>query len=827
MKREKEAAQAQALRFQREAKETLEHKVEERTHELKKSEEKYKTILASIDEGYYELNLKGDFTFINDAVCEIWGLTREELTGMNYRDYMSKETAERAYKEFNRVFRTREPGELLDWEIIRGDRERRHLETSVGIILSNSGRGKGFRGIVRDITEKKLAEEALKELEMQKSRFFANISHEIRTPLTLILSPIESVLQDDYEKEVNKKFFKNLQKNAIRLLRLINNLLDFSKLEAGRMSMQVQEVNMVKMIKFYIDTVRPAADTKNIHLIFHSEKDSINLFLDLKKSDKIAMNIFSNALKFTEKGGEISFLIREDETNCYIEIRDTGVGIPYDKLDLIFDRFSQADSTTTRKYEGTGIGLALAKEFVEMHNGNITVESKYIDDYPEDHGTCFTLIFPKGKNHLENRPDVEFIGKSDLSESIKDHRRVTSLGLMEDMKDESSNGLIEKSLDREIPSERILIVEDNPEMRNFLKILLHEYYNVYLAENGEEGLKTAEKIKPSLIITDVMMPIMNGYEMTKKLKEDKQLKRIPVLMLTARVELSQKIEGLEYGANDYLTKPFNSKELLTRIKILLKSYEYEKMILNRNIQIEKELEIARLLQHKLLPEKKLEISGYNFHATYIPMDKVGGDFYDYKVRDNCIDLFIADVSGHGLPGAFLSMITKMALESITQRTSTNKVQYLLNDVIHKSTVKGNYVTSFFCTIDKLTNIVKFTKAGHVPPLLFRKNNTLNDDEFIELKTKGTPLGLFKSVKYEEGEIQLLSGDRLVFYTDGVTECMNDQQVMYGTDEFKKYIKNNIDLNPQTFSTNFLETLKKFSGSEHFKDDLTLLIFDVL
>jgi signal transduction histidine kinase/class 3 adenylate cyclase len=456
---------------------------------------------------------------------------------------------------------------------------------------------------LREQTEKlEEANKKLHELDKIKSNFFTNISHEIRTPLTLILSPIESVLQGDYGETVDNKFFENIQRNAIRLLKLINNLLDFSKIEAGKMIMKIHEADIVAYIKSYIGAVHSSAESKKITLDFVSMHNSVMLWFDKDKIDKILMNLFSNALKFTAAGGAIKVILKDDDHNCYIEFSDTGVGIPADKLNSIFDRFSQADSSSTRKYEGTGIGLALAKELAEMHEGKITAVSKNIENYPQDHGTTFTVTIPKGKVHFENMEHVKFVSNEHLDESIPDHhsarikdftelREKNDTCKLNDIHDEKESAAPAKNKPSRSSNHfnKILIVEDNPDMREFLFFLLKDRYSVNTAVNGVDGLEKAMEIKPDLIISDVMMPLMNGYEMTKKIKEHDILKMIPVLMLTAKVEISNKIEGLEYGADDYLTKPFNSKELITRINSLLKINSLQKELIELNHDLETEV----------------------------------------------------------------------------------------------------------------------------------------------------------------------------------------------------------------------------------------------
>jgi sigma-B regulation protein RsbU (phosphoserine phosphatase) len=434
------------------------------------------------------------------------------------------------------------------------------------------------------------------------------------------------------------------------------------------------------------------------------------------------------------------------------------------------------------------------------------------------------MILPVGTEHFENKRNVKFIETSNLDSYVKDYRQI---GVFEnEIPGSADSSSAEPEVNESVPApgaKTILVVDDNEGMRNFLKILLQKQYRVIFAENGEEGIIRVREEKPDLVISDLMMPVMNGLEMTAQIKNDEKMKTTPVIMLTADTDLINKVSGLENGADDYLHKPFNTLELITRISSLLNNYEYQQIISRRNADIEREMEVARFLQNRLLPLSLPEIPGFHEHAIYIPMDKIGGDFYDIENRDGFLNLFIADVSGHGLPGAFLATITKMALENITDRTYSNRVLSLLNNVIMRYTVQSNFVTAFFATVDTGSRIMRYACAGHNPPVIYRKKN----DELIELKTKGMPLGWFDNITIEEKTIQLEPGDRVVLYTDGIIECVNKEKEMFEEERFFEMIRTLSNKPAVEFSDKLMKELETFKGHKVFDDDITMVVLDVL
>jgi signal transduction histidine kinase/ligand-binding sensor domain-containing protein/DNA-binding response OmpR family regulator len=395
--------------------------------------------------------------------------------------------------------------------------------------------------------------EKLQEIDRMKSRFFANISHEFRTPLTLILGPIERILKKTSEDDT-KKQAGSIKQNASRLLALINQLLDLSKLEAGELKLKASCGNIVSFIKGITLSFESIAERKDIALVVNTTNEEIEMYFDKDKMAKILSNLLTNAFKFTGEGGEIVVSITETDTKSVkIIVKDTGIGIPEEEIPKLFDRFYQVDSSQTREHEGTGIGLAHTKELVELHHGRINVDSK-IDEWTE-----FTIELLLGRNHLNDDEIVE-PGEVMQKEIIIDEDK--NLLTTTRVQTEISNNFADDKT-------QILVVEDNEDVRTYIVDSLSEEHRITEAENGVEGRRIAEEINPDLIISDIMMPKMDGNELTRQLKNNEKTSHIPIILLTAKSEQESKIKGLETGADDYLTKPFDTRELLVRIKNLV------------------------------------------------------------------------------------------------------------------------------------------------------------------------------------------------------------------------------------------------------------------
>jgi signal transduction histidine kinase/AraC-like DNA-binding protein/streptogramin lyase len=414
----------------------------------------------------------------------------------------------------------------------------------------------------------KLETEKMHEVDQLKSRFFANISHEFRTPLTLILGPLECFVSQSSAESPERPVYQMMQRNARRLLHLINQLLDLSKIETGRMELDTKPADLVSFLKSVVLVFSSHAERRHINYNFQYPPGRPVVYFDRDKLEKIITNLLSNAFKFTPPGGKItvtaSFMPFEnkplpaaknkEETEANIslleiKVKDSGTGIPVDQTKKIFDRFYQIDPSHTREQEGSGIGLSLVRELVELHEGEIFVESQV------GQGSCFTIRLPVVMADFEEMT---------ISEPASD-KKLDSLDQEEEMV-YSAETIME---DADPNSPLMLIIDDNADVRLFIREYLQPLYQVLEAADGEEGYRLAVEAIPDLILSDVMMPKMDGVELCRKLKTNEKTAHIPLILLTAKASGGDKMEGLETGADDYLIKPFEAAELLMRIKNLI------------------------------------------------------------------------------------------------------------------------------------------------------------------------------------------------------------------------------------------------------------------
>lgn len=434
---------------------------------------------------------------------------------------------------------------------------------------------------------KRLNEEVL-ELTHSRLVFFTNISHELRTPLTLIADPVEMLLEDTGIKGKSRELLKMVQRNALALQQLVSNILDFRKIQNGKMELKLYRFDIVKTLTMWVGDFQLTAERKQIklHLDVDDLKGSHEMIADQEKISRIVFNLLSNALKYTPAGGEIFVSLKDEGANLRLDVKDTGKGISQDEADKIFERFFQAKGAAS----GTGIGLALVKSFVELHHGEARVESE------PGKGSDFIVVIPREQegNSQVIHNDVDIVDNS-ANASASEGKNVVDESVLQYIDDgDRSRGKVQQLVSENTNRPTVLVIDDNTDIRQYERTLLQDEYIVLEAADGKEGLSVAMKEVPDLVICDVMMPVMDGLEFTEQLKTNTATSHIPVIMLTAKNLEEHRAEGYEHGADSYITKPFHSKVLLARIENLLRQRQLLKNLYQGTKEAEKEISEAHL-----------------------------------------------------------------------------------------------------------------------------------------------------------------------------------------------------------------------------------------
>jgi signal transduction histidine kinase/DNA-binding response OmpR family regulator len=448
-----------------------------------------------------------------------------------------------------------------------------------------------------DLRLERLESEKLAELNNLKSHFFANISHEFRTPLTLILAPLEKMMASpafntSYGRELNV-----MHRNTQRLLQLINQLLDLSRLESGSVKLEVSRGDLGRFVRVMVGSFSSLAESRGINLALQLDTETPLSYFDKDKVEKVLYNLLSNALKFTGAGGRVTVSLGrvsaaaahagaagQGEAGEYVRIsvQDTGKGIPQDQLTKIFDRFYQVDGSATREQEGSGIGLSLVKELVSLHRGTLYVESQ------PGEGACFTVHLPLFLSCPAESKLLEVADTQPVS--------VRKTDQSEDAMAETGKVEVSKKSTKAVEAEGLpllLVVEDNDEIRTYIKEIFAGSYTVAEAPNGQEGLTQAIATVPDIIISDLMMPLMDGVELCTRLRQDHRTSHIPLILLTAKASVESRISGFQTGADDYVTKPFHPVELLARVKNLVESRRQLRERFSREVKLQpKDITVA-------------------------------------------------------------------------------------------------------------------------------------------------------------------------------------------------------------------------------------------
>jgi signal transduction histidine kinase len=449
----------------------------------------------------------------------------------------------------------------------------------------------------------------LVELDQFKSRFFANVSHELRTPLTLLLAPLESLILKyrDRLDSAARETLLTMQSNGMRLLKLINDLLDLIRLESGRLQVKSEIIALPEFINGLASAVRQISVTKKITLETKVDPALVAILGDHDKLEKIALNLLFNALKFTPDGGRIWLLVEKQGNEYALIVKDSGVGIAEKSLPFVFERFWQEDSSSKRKFQGAGIGLALVKELVEIQNGTVTVQSQ------ENKGATFTVRLPylkadivEGKMAISARSAAP-TDQAEHSEEWLVHlyRRAELFPTLAVAKQNTEATTFLRRTQRPL----VLVADDEPDMRRFLKSQLEEDYEIVEAVDGLDATNKTHDVMPDLILLDLMMPNKDGLQVCRELREYAPTAGIPIILLTARADEEAKFDALQMGANDFLAKPFSSVELQARVKNLIERHRDQRKLSKQNEELSDAIEHIKETELQLVQSEKLSSLG--------------------------------------------------------------------------------------------------------------------------------------------------------------------------------------------------------------------------
>jgi PAS domain S-box-containing protein len=575
------------------------------------------------------LDANGTVLEINHVALDAVGINLSDVEGKPFWTTFWWQVSE----EINQVLRESilraSQGEFVRWDTeIYGraaGKETIIIDASLMPVKNEQGNVVFITAEGRDITEKKAHEreiarqrEELAQLDQLKTQFFANISHEFRTPLTLMMGPLEDTLAEPEQlTPANRERLELAHRNSARLLKLVNTLLDFSRIEAGRIQASYEPTDLSLLTAELASVFRSAVERAGLRLIIDCHRLPEMVYVDREMWEKIVLNLLSNAFKFTFEG-EIEVSLRQVDAAVELTVRDTGTGVSAEELPRLFERFHRVKGARGRSYEGSGIGLALVQELVRLHGGVVRVESEV------DGGTRFTVSLPLGKEHLP-------------AERIRAPRVMTSTALVaEAYVDEAERWLPQEpgisaneSISPGLPAveakpatqkELLVVADDNTDMREYLSQLLQGEFCVHAVCDGLEAIEATRQLRPALVLTDVMMPGLDGFAVLRAIRSDPTLSSTPVILLSARAGEESRVEGLQAGADDYLVKPFTARELMARVATHVKMANLRRESAEREARLRAEADVERKRLRDLLAQAPAGIglvSGPEHRWTFV------------------------------------------------------------------------------------------------------------------------------------------------------------------------------------------------------------------
>ncbi|WP_081693655.1 SpoIIE family protein phosphatase [Planktothrix agardhii] len=672
---------------------------------------------------------------------------------------------------------------------------------------------KSFNSMAKQLKESftilEAKNEELQHLDQLKDEFLANTSHELRTPLNGIIGIAESLI-DGATGDLSPQTNGNLAMIAAsgrRLSSLVGDILDFSKLRHQNIELELRPLDIRAIVDAVCILSQHLITHKNLHIINRISVDFPLAEADENRLQQIFYNLIGNAIKFTPEGiVEISAIIlpKGNKSQIAITISDTGIGIPTNKLDRIFESFEQGEGSTAREYGGTGLGLTITKQLIELHRGEITVESEM------GIGSRFTFTLPIAENTV----------KTPTENRVKNPLQPQEINTLLSI----NSSFVQPQINLSSEVIKILIVDDEAVNRQVLfNNLSLNQYAVFQAINGEETLELIAKgLRPDVMLLDVMMPKMTGYEVTQKLREKFNATELPIILLTAKTQVQDIVTGLNMGANDYMMKPFAKDELLARIKTHVNISRLQ----TENLRLATELEVTRRLQQMILPrpEELAAIQGVEIVGFMEPAEEVGGDYYDVLETDGVVTLGIGDVTGHGLESGILMLMTQMGIRTLTEIRETDPIQFLtiLNSTLYKNIERMNVDRNLTLVLLNYYQGLLTISGQHEEILIVRSDGNI---ERIDTMDLGLPIALDENITefINSATVELKTGDGVVLYTDGITETFNVDRQQYGLDRLCDVISENWQHPIEDIKQSVINDVLTFRGKEKQFDDITLLI----
>ena len=657
----------------------------------------------------------------------------------------------------------------------------------------------------------------LQHLDQLKDEFLANTSHELRTPLNGIIGIAESLI-DGATGELSDLTQSNLVmivSSGRRLSSLVNDVLDFSKIRYSNIDLQLKPVDLYTITDLVITLSQPLIGKKNLQLINSINPESPAVQADENRLQQILHNLVGNAIKFTAEGHvEISAKkvdhLESDRAFLNIIISDTGIGISEDKFEQIFESFEQAEGTTAREYGGTGLGLAITKQLVELQGGKIEVFSRFGE------GSQFSFTLP-----IATEKAAKIIPKIQINSVLKSktEKILNSLFNLESTSQPVLELTPEKGNDISV-----FIVDDEPiNLQVLVNMLSLHHYTITQASNGEEALAILETgYKPDIILLDVMMPKMTGYEVTQKIRERFTTTEMPILLLTAKTQVQDIVTGLSFGANDYLNKPITKDELLARMKTQINMCRLR----SENLRLSAEVEVIKKLQKMVLPKDfELEsIQGLEIASFIQPADEVGGDYYDVLQHNDQVKIGIGDVTGHGLESGLLMIMAQTAVRTLQESSQTDPIKFM--DILNR-TLYGN-IQRMSSSKNMTLALLEYTDQSiklsgqHEEIILVRADGEVERIDTVDL---GFPIGLDADIAefVAQQTIPLSSGDVVVLYTDGITEAENLEGDQYGLERLCEIIVKYHRHSAEKIKQAIVEEVWRYIGQQKVFDDMTLVV----